>query len=239
MKQPVAFLFLILTLLSCAKKGESQIADKEKVSATEFFEIIQQVPEGVIIDVRTPKEFRQGHLENALNIDWNGSDFNSHLATIDKDIPVFIYCLSGGRSAAAAEKIRAEGFTKVVELQTGIMGWRAENLPEKSLTKKSKGMSLEEYQTLLISNKPVLVSFYADWCAPCKKMKPYLDQMEADMKNTIKLVRIDADAHTHLSKELQVQALPVLKLYKNQSEVWQHIGFISEKDLLLQVQPHL
>lgn len=101
----------------------------QNLSAIEFSEKINALPSATIIDVRTPEEFAEGHLQNAKNYNWNGADFEKQTKTLDKSKPVFVYCLSGGRSSSAANKMRSDGFKKVFELRGGISKWRAENLP--------------------------------------------------------------------------------------------------------------
>lgn len=203
-------------------------AQTTSLPATAFQSKISTTDSAVVLDVRTPNEFEKGHLENAINIDWNGSKFDSQLATLDKTKPTFVYCLSGGRSKAAADKMRKAGFEQVIELTGGMIDWRANNLPEVMLKSGAKSMNISQYQALLTSDKLVLVDFYADWCAPCKKMKPYLEKIAKEMSAQVKLVRIDADEHAQLCKDLKVSGLPVLKLYKNKQLVWEHIGFIEE-----------
>jgi len=87
------------------------------------------MPDAAIIDVRTPQEFSDGHLIHATNMDWNGDRFEAQVSTLDKSKPVFVYCYSGGRSAAAAKKMRANGFTEVYELAGGFSKWRDAKLP--------------------------------------------------------------------------------------------------------------
>src|SRR5690606_2619237 len=71
-----------------------------------------------ILDVRTPEEFNQGHLANAMHANWNEKgEFMRRIEALDKDEPVYIYCLSGRRSAEAASLMRRKGFTQVTELQ--------------------------------------------------------------------------------------------------------------------------
>ena len=90
---------------------------------------------------------------------------------------------------------------------------------------------MKQYQDLLQSDKLVLVDFYADWCAPCKKMEPFLNSIATDMADRLTLVRIDADANPALCQELGVEALPYLKLYQGAKLAWEHLGFIDEREL--------
>ena len=83
----------------------------------------------VVLDVRTSKEFAEGHLPKSINYDWNGNNFQSQIKTLDKSKPIFVYCLSGGRSAKAAEDLRSQGFKNVYELKGGITQWQRANLP--------------------------------------------------------------------------------------------------------------
>ncbi len=112
-------------LVSCAQPPTGTL-----LPATLFSENLKSNPEVILLDVRTPAEFAQGHLPNALNINWKGNDFESGIASLDKSKPVFVYCQSGGRSTEAAKEMRAEGFIKVFELEGGILKWRAAGLPE-------------------------------------------------------------------------------------------------------------
>ena len=200
----------------------------------EFSAQLQQHPQSPLLDVRTPEEFAQGHLANARNVDWNGSLFEQQVSTFDKTAPVYVYCLSGGRSAEAAQQMRNEGFSHVYELKGGIMKWRAAGLPEtkENAAPASPGMSLQQFNTLLDAGTPVLVDFYADWCAPCKKMKPGLDSIAAGMKDKVTVIRINAPDNLELCKALQVDALPVLQLYRQHALVWSHQGFMSRDEIV-------
>ena len=232
-------LFLIIfaaILFNSCSNGQTQ-GTKTNLSATEFSDKIKELPTATIIDVRTPDEFSKGHLANANNYDWNGNEFDKQIAPLDKSKPVFVYCLSGGRSSSAASKMRSDGFKEVYELSGGIMKWRGANLPE--TTDKavvSKGMSKQQFDALLSSDKLVLIDFYADWCAPCKKMKPYLDEISRDMADKVVVIRINADDNQALCKELKIDALPVLQLYKNKTIIWTNTGFIEKEGVVKQLQ---
>lgn len=120
-------LSVILTLFSCSET-KSQNA-KSDLTAQEFDAAIKKAPDAIVLDVRTPGEFSGGHLANALNIDWNGNNFDAEVKKLDKNKPLFVYCKVGGRSASAADRLRALGFTKVYELSGGILAWEAAKLP--------------------------------------------------------------------------------------------------------------
>lgn len=77
-----------------------------------FSKKLQLTDDTVIIDVRTPAEYRTGHLEGSRNFDVN-ANFEGKLGGIKKDAPVIVYCRSGARSAQAASRMKARGFTNV------------------------------------------------------------------------------------------------------------------------------
>ena len=172
-------------------------------------------------------------MENAVNYNWNGNEFDQQIAKLDKSKAVFVYCLSGGRSSSAANKMRSIGFQKVYEMGGGMMKWRSANLPESTANSvKSKGMSKQQFDSLLVSDKLILIDFYADWCAPCVKMKPYLEEISKDLANSVVVIRINADENPALCKELKIDGLPVLQLYKNKNLTWSNIGFIEKSEVL-------
>jgi len=75
-----------------------------------------------LVDVRTPKEFEQGHIKNAININVYDGAFTTKTAKLDKTKPVYVYCRSGARSMKAAGKLKANGYN-VVNLNGGVIGW--------------------------------------------------------------------------------------------------------------------
>jgi phage shock protein E len=66
-----------------------------------------------VIDVRTPAEYAAGHLQGAVNIDWNGSDFDTKVASLDKNGEYVLYCKSGNRAGQALTRMQSLGFTHV------------------------------------------------------------------------------------------------------------------------------
>jgi len=225
----VAFFLVVIT--GC---GKAQSITDKVLPATEFSQKLDKTKDAQLVDVRTSGEFKNGHLKNAMNIDWNGGDFIEKAAALDKNKPVFVYCMSGPRSTAAAAKLRELGYKNVYEMQGGMMKWRNADLPEIK-TSTAKGITLAQYNDLLKSKTPVLVDFYAEWCAPCKKMEPFLKKIAAEMPDKVKIVRINVDENTELCKELSVSALPVLKLYKNDKIVWDNLGLVTEDEVKKQI----
>lgn len=222
-----------ISFYSCSNAQEKKMS----LTATEFADKMKSIPDANILDVRTPEEFEKGHIKNALNYDWNGSSFEQQIATLDKSKPVFVYCLSGGRSAMAAEVMRDRGFKQVYEMKGGFMKWRTAGLPETTDNNTaSLGMTKQQFDDLLNTDKTVLIDFYADWCAPCKKMKPWLDEVSADPQGKITVVRINADDNAQLCRELKIDALPYLQLYRNKKLTWSHSGDIDKETLLAQLK---
>ena len=104
----------------------------EDVTAQEAFTLIQDNrdnPDFVILDVRTPEEFADGHLESAINIDYNADTFRDELDNLDKNKTYLIYCRSGNRSGQALALMEKLNFREVYNISDGIIGWQAEKLP--------------------------------------------------------------------------------------------------------------
>ena len=227
----INLLFIGFLFTSC--NGQTN-ANYESIAAVNFAEKIKTTPQAAIIDVRSPEEFAGQHIDNAINIDWNGDNFDGKIGKYDKSKPIFIYCMSGGRSKKAAEKLSELGFTKIYELQGGIMKWNAAGLSVPS--DKIIGMCSQEYNELLNTDKIVLIDFYAEWCAPCKKMTPFLIKMQKEMADKVTIVRLNADENKTLISQLKIEELPTLFIYKDNKILWKHSGFINEEDLTKKLQ---
>lgn len=229
-----SIIFIILILSSCSKDKSDSIGTN--LSATEFSDKLKENPEATVIDVRTPEEFSNGHVANSININLNSDNFDSQISLIDKSKPVFVYCLSGNRSTSAAGKMRSAGFKEVYELKGGILKWKYANLPlttgKTQAKNTSEGMTMKQFDDKINKNKLVLVDFYADWCAPCREIKPYLDEISKEMSDKVEVIRINVDENQELCRELKVDGIPDLRLFKNKSVVWNSTGYVQKKDIL-------
>lgn len=231
MLKVISTFFLAAFLLVSCSIGQG--STKTDLSPAEFSKQLSETENPTILDVRTPGEFGEGHLQNALNIDWNGASFDAQVSKLDKNKTVFVYCLSGGRSGAAASQLRSIGFKNVLELDGGMMAWRSAGLPETTDSKvvKSKGMTTSEFEKLLQTDKVVLVDFYAEWCGPCKKMKPSILAIENEMTSTVKVIRIDVDKNVELVKSFGILEIPILRVYKQGKITWEQKGFVEKEEI--------
>lgn len=110
---------LMSLLFGCAPKATFRSVDAEQFACEIEREEVQ------LVDVRTPAEFAEGHIPGAVNMDVNGAEFDTQIATLDAERPVALYCRSGRRSKLAADKVAKAGF-EVVELDGGILSWEGE-----------------------------------------------------------------------------------------------------------------
>lgn len=117
-----------LSLSSCGQQPAAGGA-VSSVSTAEFKKAMQTEQNAQLVDVRTPEEFAQGYIQGAVNIDFYSPTFEQDLAQLSKDQPVMVYCRSGGRSGNAARKMGEMGFSKVIDLSGGILGWQSAGEP--------------------------------------------------------------------------------------------------------------
>lgn len=227
----VFFAVLFLSLTAC--KG--QPAGQTSIGPAEFEKAIAD-GKVQVLDVRTAGEFQTGHIQHALQADWNNqAQFRDRIQYVDKDKPVYVYCLGGGRSAAAANWMRSNGYTNVVELLGGINAWKRENKPVEGATQQ-KQLTPEEYKASIPADKTVLVDFGATWCPPCVKMAPVLEELEKDQTLSFQLLKIDGGVHLDLMKSMNIEALPVFIIYKNGVETWRKQGVVSKEELAAQLK---
>ncbi|MFO7673143.1 MAG: rhodanese-like domain-containing protein [Lutibacter sp.] len=119
-------LLVIVTVLgiSCNTKSQSQSDAIKVLTPTEFK---TKSANQTIIDIRTPQEFNQGHIEGAININYYDRNFIDQIAKYDKNQPIFIYCRSGNRTSPASRKIADFGFKEIYDLDGGILYWLKNN----------------------------------------------------------------------------------------------------------------
>lgn len=117
---------IAFTLMACS--SQAQISEKKILDAEQFSAIVLKDTSLQIVDVRTPEEYQEGHIPFAKNYNWNDPLFKEIVQDLDKTRPLYIYCRSGKRSAAAAEVLIEQGF-EVIELQGGMLNWQGHQLP--------------------------------------------------------------------------------------------------------------
>jgi thioredoxin 1 len=97
----------------------------------------------------------------------------------------------------------------------------------------------ETFRSVISGNQPVLVDFTASWCGPCKMLSPILDQLHANMGDSLRIIKIDVDRNNALATELQVSGVPTLILYKNGVPVWRQSGVVPLHTLQQIIQSHI
>ena len=126
----ISTVVLSLFTVSCGNSQnqtpETAIANTEvivNVDAKTFSELSTSQA-GTILDVRTPEEWAEGTLKDAVKMNYQGGSFEAEIESLDKNSPVYVYCRRGGRSSSAADILKEKGFTKVYNLDGGITSWQ-------------------------------------------------------------------------------------------------------------------
>ena len=230
----ILFLLSIVYFFSCGNTNSQIIED---INAENFHQLIKK-GDRIIIDVRTSQEFNSGHIIDATNIDFYSDDFTDKLKIVRKDVPIYVYCRSGGRSSSAANKMENLGFTKVYNMLGGIGSWQSEGYQtikskETEITSQPK-FTETQLNEILSNNKTVLIDFSTQWCVPCKKMKPIIEEIQRK-NTTVKVLFIDADANKELVKKYQIKGVPVFIVFKNGEEYFRKVGLCNKEELINQL----
>ena len=120
----------VLTIGCVSQNTPTQII--EDITPQVAFTLIQENehnPDFIILDVRTPEEFAEGYIENAINLDYYSETFRDELNELDRSKTYLVYCRSGKRSQKALEIMAELNFRKTYNMSGGIIQWETEGLP--------------------------------------------------------------------------------------------------------------
>lgn len=92
-------------------------------------------------------------------------------------------------------------------------------------------MAEQKFSELIKSDVPVLVDFHAEWCGPCKMMKPILEDLKSKMGDTVRIIKIDVDRNPSIASSYQVMGVPTLMVFRNGELKWRQSGVVSAPDL--------
>ena len=121
-------LFISLIALSCNSQQKTKQEEKlNGISVISPQDFLKKSVDQLIVDVRTPEEYNEGHLESAVNINFFDDNFIGQFTIYNKELPIFVYCRSGKRSANASKELALLGFKLVYDLDGGIKNWTAKD----------------------------------------------------------------------------------------------------------------
>ena len=215
-------LFMVSFLMSCAQTSTNAsltlnaAAYKQAITAKNI----------QVLDVRTAAEFNGGHIKHALQANWlDPKEFADRTQHLDKNLPVYVYCQAGGRSASAQEALEAKGY-KVINLEGGMSNWKMNGFPVDGAGNKIQ-MRVEDFDKTIANNKIVLVDIGADWCPPCRKMLPVLETLKQKSAAPFYFLAVDGGEDIEVMKSLKSEGLPTFILFKNGKETWRHQGIVT------------
>ena len=98
---------------------------------------------------------------------------------------------------------------------------------------------MESFNDVIMSEKPILVDFFATWCQPCKMMHLVLEQVKATLGDKIRIIKVNVDKHQQIAAAYQIQSVPTLMLFQNGEMLYRQSGAMSRNEVLALLDPFM
>lgn len=119
--------FTLLFLLSFTVFAQAQKI--VQVTSNEVSTLLEKNKKWIVLDVRTPAEFKEGHIKNAINIDITADDSHQKIDKLNKKAKYIVHCRTNRRSGVAVEYMNKQGFKSIYQMSDGYTGWSTNNKP--------------------------------------------------------------------------------------------------------------
>lgn len=95
------------------------------------------------------------------------------------------------------------------------------------------------FLNIINSDKPVLVDFFADWCQPCKQMSPILKEVKSELKESVRIIKVDVDKNPVIATRYQIRSIPTVMIFKNGEPMWKGVGVQLANELKTVLNQHI
>ena len=93
-------------------------------------------------------------------------------------------------------------------------------------------IKMSDFDTIINSDKPVLIDFFATWCGPCKILGPILKEVKDNLGDRVSIIKIDVDKNQQISSQYQVRGVPTMILFQNGKQLWRQSGVVSKEEII-------
>lgn len=93
-------------------------------------------------------------------------------------------------------------------------------------------LKMSNFDTIIQSEKPVLIDFFATWCGPCKMLGPVLKEVKDSLGDRVSIIKIDVDKNQQISSQYQVRGVPTMILFQNGKQLWRQSGVLSKEEII-------
>jgi len=93
-------------------------------------------------------------------------------------------------------------------------------------------LKMNNFDTIIQSEKPVLIDFFATWCGPCKMLGPVLKEVKDSLGDRVSIIKIDVDKNQQISSQYQVRGVPTMILFQNGKQLWRQSGVLSKEEII-------
>jgi thioredoxin 1 len=93
-------------------------------------------------------------------------------------------------------------------------------------------ISMSNFDSIIQSEKPVLIDFFATWCGPCKMLGPILKEVKDSLGDRVSIIKIDVDKNQQISSQYQVRGVPTMILFQNGKQLWRQSGVLTKEEII-------
>ncbi len=91
---------------------------------------------------------------------------------------------------------------------------------------------MSNFNSIIRSEKPVLIDFFATWCGPCKMLTPILKEVKDHLGDTVSIIKIDVDKNQQIANQCQVRGVPTLLLFQKGKQLWRQSGVLTKDEII-------